>query len=227
MSLILNGINQYLRREVVLSTTPMAFSCWFKADDGDNSYPLMATDDGNDDIQLLQAAGAVEGNPVRIGSYDAGGWALADTIAGYSASTWYHACGLFSGVASRKVWINGVSAGEDETSKNPTEELYTWVGSYKNAAVVFAGKIAEVAIWNANLTDAEILRLAGGVKPSTIQVSKLTAYWPLLEDANDISGNSKHLTEYNSPSYDAEDHPTMLESEVISTIRHYCNNLMS
>lgn len=224
MSLVLNGTNQYLKRTVVLSITPMSFACWFKADDVESSYPIMASDDGNDDIHILQAAGNVEGDPVRVGSYDSG-WAFADSSAGYSAEQWYHAGAAFADITSRKAYINGASIGENNVSKDPTGELWTWLGSYKNAANVFSGKLAEAAIWSDDLTDDEMLQLARGVRPSAIRPSKLVAYWPLIDDPNDVSGNSKHMTEYNSPSYDTEDHPEM-GNTILAVKRHFYDKLL-
>ena len=72
----------------------------------------------------------------------------------------------------------------------------------------FEGKIAHVAIWSTELSDAEIASLAGGTNPLDIQVSSLEAYWDLETDGSSVL-DSNDMTAYNSPTYDAADNPTV------------------
>lgn len=61
------------------------------------------------------------------------------------------------------------------------------------------GSIAEVAIWNAALTDAEIAALAKGTSPLQVHPANLKGYYPLwgvgATGDPDLSGNAGHLTE--------------------------------
>ena len=41
------------------------------------------------------------------------------------------------------------------------------------------GRLAEIAIWNAALTDDEVLSLSKGVSPLRVDPQNLVAYWPL------------------------------------------------
>jgi hypothetical protein len=47
------------------------------------------------------------------------------------------------------------------------------------------GSLAEVGIWNAALTAAEVLSLARGMSPSLIRPQSLTIYAPLVRDLID------------------------------------------
>jgi hypothetical protein len=87
------------------------------------------------------------------------------------------------------------------------------VGLFAN---YFAGKIAEVAVWNVALGDDEIASLAAGANPTTIEAEYLVGYWPLLSDANDdIGSNNLTLQPHpGEPSFDSEDHPTIETSYI-------------
>ena len=60
-----------------------------------------------------------------------------------------------------------------------------------------SGRIAEAAIWNVALADAEIAALARGIKPNHIRPGNLVLYCPLWGTHGpeiDLSGNGNDLT---------------------------------
>jgi len=59
------------------------------------------------------------------------------------------------------------------------------------------GSIAEAAIWNAALTDAEIASLAAGFTPDQIRPQSLQFYAPLVRDLVDVRGG-RTITNVNS-----------------------------
>ena len=77
--------------------------------------------------------------------------------------------------------------------------LFT-LGSYYYAGTLQSsmnGSIAEPAIWNVALTDAEIASLAAGFTPDQIRPQSLQFYAPLVRDLVDARGG-RTITNVNS-----------------------------
>ena len=64
------------------------------------------------------------------------------------------------------------------------------------------GKLAELAVWDVALSDAEFAALASGVSPLSIRRDHLRGYWPLMGVAlateADLSGQGRHLSQTGS-----------------------------
>jgi len=211
MSIVLDGVDQYLKRaSVSCIPEPFTISAWIKTDDITSIFPIFGHDDGTADNYLLEARGTTAGDPIAAMIHHLGGdWAIADTTTGYTAGTWIHVLAVFASNTSRSAYINGGSKGTETTSVSVTWVGATGqfvVGSYGALSTFAAGKIAEIAIWNTTaLSDAQAAQLAAGATPTTVQPDDIVAYWPLLDDAVDVVG-SYDLTAYNSPTY-SSDHP--------------------
>jgi hypothetical protein len=98
-------------------------------------------------------------------------------------------------------------------SRNLTDGLkYVRLGETFAGLQDFAGRLAEVAIWDYALSDSEITSYMNGTPASSIQPSYLIGYWPLNADNSTQSnlgvdaGGDLSVT---GAVYDA-DHPTML-----------------
>jgi hypothetical protein len=61
----------------------------------------------------------------------------------------------------------------------------------------FSGDIAEVGIWNIDLTAAEVASLAKGVSPALIRPQNHVAYLPLIRDTHEIV-NATGFTDVNT-----------------------------
>ena len=124
-------------------------------------------------------------------------------------SQWNHVAGVFAGVSSTSVFLNGGSKGTDSRScvvgHNPNQ---TGIGGLVRSTSYdyqqFDGYIAEFAIWDTNLSDEEIGVLAAGYSPLFVRPQNLVGYWPLIRkgsavDNIDIVGRY-NMTDYNGPS---------------------------
>ena len=148
--------------------------------------------------------------------------------------TWHHVVGLFSirdgsGGAAEFVqcYVDGVADTPDTSSRaglsTPMAGFWigadsgTWVGTNSNLTV--NAKVAHCAVFDCVLSAAEIASL-GEKTPDTMvydtnSSANLRAYWPLLTDLNDDSGNGYHITSYSADStaaavYDPDDdNPTL------------------
>jgi len=214
MSVVLNGSSQYLDTHTVpVTAVPFTISIWFKSDSNTASQALACLEQGTSYFHLLQAAGAIAGDPVRAMIY-ATTWSVATTTTGYTASTWTHALGIFTSTTSRTAYIDGGDSNENTDNKTAINMAYFMVGAYKQSAPTgyFDGLLAEVAVWNKALSSDNAVSLAGGANPLLTEYANLIAYWPLLNDALDDKGTN-NLTLVGTPTYDA-DHPTIEPSYV-------------
>jgi concanavalin A-like lectin/glucanase superfamily protein len=91
---------------------------------------------------------------------------------------WQHAAGRQT-ATDVFVYLNGVQDGTSATDRsiqNTATDLL--IGKFVTG-VAFNGLIAELGIWNIDLTPAEIAQLASGVSPALVQPGNLRGYWPL------------------------------------------------
>lgn len=131
------------------------------------------------------------GNTLVAATSDGAGAGSATTTATITANTWFHACGVFAGIADRRVYLNGRGKATDTTSKTPSgcNRTSVGVGDGSAAASPFApsgvGYIADFAIWGATLTDSEVAKLASGVSPLWVRRQSLLGFWPLRFATNE------------------------------------------
>lgn len=73
-----------------------------------------------------------------------------------------------------------------------------------NVLTFYNGQAAEVGIWNAALTDAEIASLAAGMTCDKVRPQSLVFYAPLVRDLSDHKGG---LTITNNNGATVANHP--------------------
>jgi len=139
------------------------------------------------------------------------------TTVDLSLNTWYFIVAVF--------WTDG-ETGAPRFWLYVNDTLYTYNGTVLTTLTTpmenriggigdtssFDGKMNEIAIWNAQLTDNEIYQLRRAFKrrfPLQIQPTLLKAYYPLDDwgasgltatgAAQDLSGNAKHIDVVGSP----------------------------
>lgn len=218
MSLVLNGSTQYAWRTAPFADgAPFTVSAWFKSTSDSALQAIWgeAYQANTLDFWRLSVRGNAAGDPVGCYVRRAGA-ANAVTSTGYTTNKWHHALFIEAGSKDHRVYIDGSAGGIDTSNDQaPTNEdkmsigALAYSGSWAN---FFAGKLGEIAIWDAALTVKEKNDLADGVRPSNIRPESLVAYWELTDDYLDSSGNGNTLTGVASPTFDGNDHPTIIES---------------
>lgn len=188
-----NGSSDHLTASsAVVTAAPLTIAAWF-----------YATAMGNQDVASIGDT-AGDGNYFRLNLRSVGGieaWAnsaKAITSSNWAQNVWSHACGVFTTSTSRAAFLNGASKGTDTTSATPAGLDSTSIGRLVrlNPTVFFSGRIAEVGVWNAALSDDEVASLAKGYSPALIRPMSLVAYWPLIGHTSpeqDVRGGT-HLT---------------------------------
>ena len=202
--------SQYLTvATAIVNTPPFTFAAWMNMDNTNNHVLICVgdTDTDNESYQLT-AQGFYSGDPILVRSRDGGVNSDAHTTAGYSADTWHHACGVFTADDDRAVFLDGGNKGTSAVSSAPSGLDTSCIGgNLRSSGVTWAafGSIADAAIWNVALTDAEVAILAAGYSPLFVRPQSLVAYWPLIRDTDDDIVGGYSMTPVNSPTVAA--HP--------------------
>jgi len=148
------------------------------------------------------------------------------TSTGYSTGTWHHFLGVFASSTDRRVYIDGGSKGTDSTSIVPA-----FIGGVTKISLAaegasngIDGDIAEVGVWSVALSDADAVLLSTNkYAPPLVETASLEAYWPLIADDDDASGNGLHMTAVNSPTFGTHvpDMVYSLGSPIPVFVNHY------
>lgn len=215
MSLRFSAVSsQYLENSsAVLTGVTLTMCCWAKFIGAFADQTLMSLTDNsvldNYHALMMQGGGTDE---IRARTR-AGGTADAVTSAGVSVGPWHHCAGVWIGAASRAAFLDGANKGTDVTSQTPTGINTTAIGrlSASTPGIHADANIAEAAIWNVALTDAEIAQLALGISPLLIRPTALVAYWPIYNGGADSIG-SFNLTAFNGPTL-SDDHAPLLDTD--------------
>lgn len=151
----------------------------------------MSLSPANGNVWGLYAGGGIAGDPV--GAVHTGATSTeARTTSGYSATTWTHACGVFLSNSSRTAFINGGSSGTaigaEQTASSATQLEIAVTRVNGSPIVHFNGRIAEVGIWNTDLTNDEIASLAKGITCDKVRPQNLVFHAPLVRDLIDVRG---------------------------------------
>jgi len=214
VSVILDdALSQYLYiNEVIGGTEPFTVAGWYKTDDLTVNKAIwsLALDSVDTEYFTLLLRSAAGGGFVTTAIADTGQSVVyVNTTTTYTSNIWQHAAAVYTSNSSRDVYLNGSYKGTSAAS------LYvgasrTSIGCLYRSSICnyFSGKLAGIAIWDIALSEDELVQLAGGIEPIGIQPEHILAYWPLIIDGNDESGNGKHLTGCNSPTFDEEDTPS-------------------
>lgn len=130
----------------------------------------------------IQVVGTTAGDPIRGLIRDITAHP-AFTTNGVTVNTWHHVIYREISTSSRKVTLDGdyANQGVDTHTVVPTGFDRVAIGMMRDLTPVspFPGLIADVALWNAALTDDEGTSLTNGVHPNFIRPSARVSFWPL------------------------------------------------
>jgi hypothetical protein len=176
----------------VVSGTPLTLACFVRGNDNPASgiSAMSIADSGGDlDYHYIALSGPGGGQVGFCGSRRGG--TLDYGIAGsWTLNQWHHLGGVFASSTSRTGYLDGVGGTPNTTSITPTGLDKTGIGAIVRSTLAnpFSGDIAEVAVWNIDLTDDEMAALAAGFCPLLIRPGNLVAYWPLIRGLKDRMG---------------------------------------
>lgn len=200
--------SQYLTTiSTPVSSGPFTISAFGRIATTGSVKTLVSIESGNSNIlyQLYVASNQQLG----FESYGASGTnGISVTSPLVSVNTFFHAAAVVNSATSRSLILNGST----KTSNALTNIGTTSVNRINIGSRYFSGAlggyqnglIAEIGIWNAALTDAEITSLAKGMTCDKIRPQSLVFYAPLVRDLNDPKGglaitNNNAATVANHP----------------------------
>jgi hypothetical protein len=196
MARAFNGSSDFLRiaSSLGLSAHAITISSWFLPTAGTNPHQIVIIQDAAvSNFITLTYRPDLAANSVAMAC-------PAQTVsatAAVSLSVWNHGAGTYDGGINAAVYLNGGNKNTAVAFANLSNLTETNVGRFNNGNY-FQGNIGETAIWNIQLTDAEILALSKGARPKDIRPANLVAYWPLggmgSTTEPDLSGNANNLT---------------------------------
>lgn len=194
-----------------VSGYPISMSAWFRTDDLTVNECIVANNVETTGIGVyLLVRGIDAGDPLSASDYDGSTAARANSGGSVTSGVWHHGGAVFRGLTDRSVYLNGTRTDNSTAVTSYGAPDRTRVGTFLPGNSHWSGEIAEVAIWNVELTDSEMTALAAGCSPLRIRPSALQFYtplWPGIFDyrkgvaltASGTNASSLHPRIYRSP----------------------------
>lgn len=168
--------NQYLTvANGIVTGPPFTMACWFRQDSVSDGVLVSVIDAGGNNFSRLK----LNRNKLNLRTKGTGGAAIAKTTTNYSTNTWHHAIGSEISSSSRKVWLDAGSMGSKTKTITLPSLAECNVGRLKGSSNNYTGALAEIGIWDVELTADERAALALGVLPIQVRPMNLLEYWPL------------------------------------------------
>jgi hypothetical protein len=208
-----NGSNQSATSASAPATAePLTIAAWFKSDVNNARTVIVSIADTNISAGAFFALvedGTKAGDPIcatKFSNTSDLGEAVSTT--GFTVGTWHHGCAVFTSTTSRTAYIDGGSANTNTGSRPADAQVVdkTAIGCLGRATNVafYNGQIAEVGIWSAALTAAEVASLADGMTCDKVRPQSLVFYAPLVRNLQDVRGG---LTITNNNTATVANHP--------------------
>jgi hypothetical protein len=201
-----SGANQWLAGTPAVTAVSFSIAAWVKIEAAATMTIAGLYDTATENNFHNMSMGST-GNLRVIASSAAGGTTTgAISTTGLTAGVWGHACCTFGPTTGtdRAAYANGGGKATNTTNRAPAGIDTFAVGRHSvlTPGSYFDGIIAEVGLWNVQLTDAEVLALARGAHPLSIRSASLVGYWPLWGTSSpevDYTRNGNDLTVNGSP----------------------------
>ena len=195
-----NGTNQYLSTSSApAQANSTTIACWYRVSNASIRQALVSLSDavGNLNRHLLYHESSA-----RV-SIATGGALESNSAVVVPSNTWTHGAGVWNASNSRYVYANGTQSVNFTSNVSVSTFDRVEIGR-RPSTLYLAGNIAEVGIWNAALTAAEVASLAKGMTCDKIRPQNLVFYAPLVRDLNDQKGglaitNNNGATVANHP----------------------------
>lgn len=206
MAYAFDGSSQFLLCNTPPVTgVPFTIAAWFYQTTATTAVIASLVHDTTSERHNL-ATVATSGSLAVAASTNSNALASSSTTTTVAPNTWAHGVGVWRSTAYRQVWLNGEAATANTSSINaPTVQRFR-IGARatQSTSLFFPGNLAEVGVWSAELTAAEIASLASGVSPELIRPQSLVFYAPLIRDLVDVRGG---LAITNTASATVATHP--------------------
>jgi len=187
-------------------SAPLTMACWFYDEGGaitDNDVCMLQIQDASDASNYFRLGHSDVDHPahnhVMVSVNSGATFQVAVTSTSYSLDAWHHAVGVIRTSTDREVWLDGGGNVLDTVASGAPANIDSITIGREGDSTPgdeWNGALAEVAVWDAELTQAEISALAMGYSPSMIQPWNLVFYAPLIK--GNASGDDKAIWTPNS-----------------------------
>ena len=186
MAYLFNTGTQYLSTaSAPVTAPPLTIALWTLNISVGTTLASLCTNGGTHRFQIINVSGGLIGAITSDGTTS--GFA---SQGGRVNGQWNHAAGVFSANNNRIAYVNGVGGTSNTTTVNTSTIDTLLIAAAYNTTLqnYYAGQIAEVGIWNAALTAAEIASLSKGMTCDKVRPQSLVFYAPLVRDLQDVRG---------------------------------------
>lgn len=183
MAINFNGSSAFMKYDYgsIITAAPCTIAAWFNTDTVSGAHTIVAAG-GNKSGWAQEFSILLVNNAFWAMTSNGSGDSKAISTQAISTGTLYHGCGVFTAANSRAAYINGANKGTDTGSRTPDPAYMnlTRIGQRCGGAdQKFDGMIAEVCIWTAAISEAEVAMLALGYSPLVVRPQNLF-YWNLM-----------------------------------------------
>lgn len=201
--------SQYLSmNSAVVTGEPITLAAWFNRKNTTANHAFVSVGSSSSTNFITLLASTPPNNFLIFLVNDGVNPPTSQVYPGATSNTWHHACGTFDTSKQVRAFLNGANGGALTSAANFTTQDRTTIGGRFGAGGVVAqfadALIAEVGIWSAALTAAEIASLAKGMTCDKVRPESLVFYAPLVRDLQDLSGG---LTITNNNAATVATHP--------------------
>ena len=212
-----------------VTAAPFTIAAWIQSDHNFESTIFFV---GDKDVAAhywflsLVDAGAGE-DLLSFGAAAGGAEVTAEVTASFTDDGWHHVCGVETSATSRAAYLDGANKGTNATSREPAGADRISIGRKGDSTptAYMDGFIAEVAVWNVALSDADVALLAKTTSPFLVVPQSLVFYAPLIGRYSpeiDIRGGANLTLSASAPAVAA--HPRIynmsrpLLSKIVSPV---------
>lgn len=176
----------------VATAYPISLSCWINSDSFAALGTLLTgsrtTAAVNHRIGMFCGVGGVANVTVVV---QAGGTATTATGGTPSTGVWHHVAARITS-ANMFVYLDGTQAATNTHALAYPSVLVTDIGARRNGSATvldfFNGRIAECAVWTADIGTAGVSMLAAGASPRLVFPNLLRNHWAMRSELNDCVG---------------------------------------
>jgi hypothetical protein len=140
---------------------------------------------------FIAGAGGVSASTTKADGSTNGITGTSNNATAVTANTWHHAVGVYRTTSSRRIYFNG-TGGTENTTSLPVTVVNMQIGARISPGVTlvpFGGSIADFGVWDAELSDDEIVSLSRGFSCHKIKPASLVFHAPLIRVFQDNIGN--------------------------------------
>ena len=189
-----DGASDYLINSTrIITAWPFTMAGWGRTNDNSviQTVAGLADVDTTNKYVALWFGAVGTAAVIRAWVINAGaGGVEANTSTQYSENIWHHLCGVYE-ADDIHVYLDGGGKGSLGSNGKVIPEFdNVSVGMMRDSSPdqEMSGDLAEAAVWDVALTDAEVAILAAGYSPLFVRPQSLIFYAPLIRGLNDKVG---------------------------------------